>query len=65
MLKMRWFYLLLFLFIVGQFNPQRDSSGRLLKKQCWGSTGTCWCIYGADKKPFPASVKKICPDFSG
>jgi hypothetical protein len=30
--------------LVGAYVPQRDSSGKLLPKQCHGSTGFCWCV---------------------
>lgn len=30
--------------LVGAYVPQRDQAGKLLPKQCHGSTGFCWCI---------------------
>ena len=42
-------YLLILYFVltalIGEYVPQRDENGVLLAKQCWGSTGTCWCQY--------------------
>ena len=39
-------YLIAYAMAVGEYIPQLDVNGTLLPKQCWGSTGTCWCIYG-------------------
>ena len=38
--------LIAYVMAVGEYIPQLDTNGVLLPKQCWGSTGTCWCIYG-------------------
>lgn len=59
-------YLLIFLFsilaLVGEFVPQRDASGNLLSRQCWGSTGTCWCAYDKSIQPFRLSDGVECPE---
>jgi len=41
-----WFIILLWIGCqaVGQYTPQKDGQGRLLPKQCYGSTGFCWCV---------------------
>ena len=38
--------LLIYINAIGEYIPQLDINGTLKPKQCWGSTGTCWCIYG-------------------
>ena len=59
-------YLLIFLFavltLVGEYRPQRDADGKLLPRQCWGSTGTCWCAYDKLIQPFRLSDGVDCPD---
>ena len=59
-------YLLIFLFavlaLVGEYRPQRDADGKLLPRQCWGSTGTCWCAYDKLIQPFRLSEDVNCPD---
>ena len=59
-------YLLIFLFavltLVGEYRPQRDADGNLLSRQCWGSTGTCWCAYDKRIQPFRLSDGVNCPD---
>lgn len=30
--------------LVGAFIPQCKDSGEFEEKQCWGSTGYCWCV---------------------
>jgi len=32
-----------FMFI-GMFSPQCEDDGSFKRKQCWGSTGQCWCV---------------------
>jgi len=32
--------------LIGQFVPQCDEKGNYEPMQCWGSTGTCWCVDG-------------------
>lgn len=41
-----WLLLIWIVYVsaVGEYIPQRDSNGKLLSKQCHGSTGFCWCI---------------------
>ncbi len=41
-----WLLLIWIVYVnaVGEYIPQRDSNGKLLPKQCHGSTGFCWCI---------------------
>ena len=58
--------ILLFTFIVsvfsfGEYIPQKDKFGQLLPKQCWGSTGLCWCVYEEEKRYF-REENKICID---
>lgn len=58
-------YLLILYFIVatliGEYVPQKDSNGVLLAKQCWGSTGTCWCEFTKEKKHFRMTEEIECP----
>ncbi len=45
---------------VGEYIVQYDENGKTLPKQCWGSTGTCWCIYGTSAyKPVRGDLE--CP----
>lgn len=30
--------------LIGSYCPQCDRNGDFLPKQCWGSTGYCWCV---------------------
>ena len=59
-------YLLILYFVltalIGEYVPQRDENGVLLSKQCWGSTGTCWCQYTKEKKHFRISEARDCPN---
>lgn len=34
----------------GAFIPQCDDDGYYRPKQCWGSTGSCWCVDKFGKK---------------
>lgn len=58
-------YLLIVFFIVcsmiGEFVPKYETDGSLSPMQCWGSTGTCWCEYSKDKKPFRITEHVKCP----
>lgn len=49
--------------LIGEYVPQLDENGDRLPIQCWGSTGTCWCEYVAEKEVFRQVEKKIhyCP----
>lgn len=31
-------------YLIGSYRPQCTDSGAWAPKQCWGSTGTCWCV---------------------
>ena len=59
-------YLLILYFVltalIGEYVPQRDENGVLLAKQCWGSTGTCWCQYTKEKKNFRIAEDRDCPN---
>ena len=48
--------------LVGQYKPQMDEKGNLLPKQCWSSTGLCWCVYDKGISPFPYASNVACPD---
>lgn len=30
--------------LVGAFRPNCNSDGTWKMRQCWGSTGSCWCV---------------------
>jgi hypothetical protein len=30
--------------LIGAFVPQCKATGEFEEKQCWGSTGFCWCV---------------------
>ena len=53
------FYVLMAL--IGEYVPQRDNNGELLPKQCWGSTGYCWCEFTEEKKRFRNAIEIECP----
>uniref|UniRef100_A0A224X890 Putative ctenitoxin-like protein n=1 Tax=Megacormus gertschi TaxID=1843536 RepID=A0A224X890_9SCOR len=36
--------------MVGAFIPTCEDNGHYSKMQCWGSTGTCWCVDETGKK---------------
>uniref|UniRef100_A0A1V1WBF6 Putative venom protein n=1 Tax=Superstitionia donensis TaxID=311983 RepID=A0A1V1WBF6_9SCOR len=36
--------------IIGAFIPRCKKNGKYEKKQCWASTGTCWCVDEDGKK---------------
>jgi hypothetical protein len=55
-----FFIYITYVISIGEYIPQYKD-GSLLPKQCWGSTGTCWCIHG-DKTPFKSTIDHICPD---
>lgn len=48
--------------LVGSYVPQFDSNGKLLPKQCHGSSGYCWCIgpNGEKKNMTPPGVELKC-----
>jgi hypothetical protein len=48
--------------LVGQYIPQKNEKGDLLPKQCWSSTGLCWCVYDKGIPPFPYASNIACPD---
>lgn len=48
--------------LIGEYVPQRDANGALSSKQCWGSTGTCWCQYSTDRKHFRIADDRDCPN---
>ena len=31
-------------YLIGTFRPQCNTDGTWMPKQCWASTGTCWCV---------------------
>ena len=49
--------------LVGAFVPQCSADGSFKSKQCWGSTGYCWCVdkYG---KEVPGTKIRGEPDCS-
>jgi hypothetical protein len=50
---------------VGEYIPQRDNNGKLLSKQCHGSTGYCWCVdsSGERSRLSGPGVPLECPDY--
>ena len=46
---------------VGCYIPQCTDTCEWEAMQCWGSTGTCWCEYSKDKKPFRITEHVKCP----
>lgn len=58
----KYIWLFVLLFVIGKYVPQKDTSGNLLPKQCWGSIGLCWCEYAKEKVPFRNSDTVECPD---
>jgi len=52
---------LLALLLIGEYVPQFDDNNNLLARQCWASTGTCWCHYTPDKTPFRYGDPRDCP----
>tara|TARA_Y100000817_G_C16822570_1_gene529598 strand:+ start:124 stop:312 length:189 start_codon:yes stop_codon:yes gene_type:complete len=58
----KYIWLLFFLFLIGEYVPQKDAAGKLLSRQCWGSTGLCWCEYTVEKEYFKMSDTRECPD---
>lgn len=57
-----YIWLLVLFLLIGEYVPQRDASGKLLPKQCWGSTGLCWCEYTNQKEYFRNSDSRKCPN---
>lgn len=37
-------------YLIGSYRPQCHPDGTWVAKQCWGSTGTCWCVDAEGKK---------------
>uniref|UniRef100_A0A3Q1JN64 Thyroglobulin type-1 domain-containing protein n=1 Tax=Anabas testudineus TaxID=64144 RepID=A0A3Q1JN64_ANATE len=37
----------------GTFCPQCDANGNFLPRQCWASTGYCWCVDVISGKMIP------------
>lgn len=31
-------------YLIGSYKPQCNPDGTWIPKQCWASTGTCWCV---------------------
>ena len=58
----KYIWLLVLLFVVGKYVPQKDTSGNLLPRQCWGSVNLCWCEYAKEKVPFTPSDTRECHD---
>ncbi len=60
---MRYLWVIFFIFcvLVGEYKPQKDKFGNLLSRQCWGSTGLCWCEYSVKKEYFRMSDTRVCP----
>ncbi|KAF3698162.1 Ladderlectin Precursor [Channa argus] len=57
--------------LIGAFCPQCDSKGNFLPKQCWASTGYCWCVNIFSGNEIPntrirpgtkLNCEKRCPD---
>lgn len=48
--------------LIGEYVPQVDELNNLLPRQCWASTGTCWCAFAAEKKYFRLSDHVDCPN---
>ena len=32
------------MYLIGSYRPQCQENGAWHPKQCWGSTGACWCV---------------------
>ncbi len=32
------------MYLIGSYRPQCQDNGAWYPKQCWGSTGACWCV---------------------
>jgi hypothetical protein len=32
------------MYLIGSYRPQCHENGNWHPKQCWGSTGSCWCV---------------------
>ena len=32
------------MYLIGSYRPQCEDSGAWKSKQCWASTGACWCV---------------------
>jgi hypothetical protein len=32
------------MYLIGSYRPQCDENGAWRSKQCWASTGACWCV---------------------
>ena len=47
--------------LIGEFVPKYEEDGSLSPMQCWGSTGTCWCEYDKNRKPFRITENVECP----
>lgn len=50
--------------VFGAFKPQYEENSEKLKpRQCWGSTGLCWCAYDSSIPPFPSTMEIVinCP----
>ncbi|XP_068134171.1 HLA class II histocompatibility antigen gamma chain isoform X2 [Hyperolius riggenbachi] len=49
----------------GKFVPQCDERGQYQPKQCWRSTGFCWCVYnnGTEVPDTRSKAKIDCSDF--
>ena len=52
-------FLFLLIGLLGKYIPQYDASGQLLPRQCWASTGTCWCV-SDPMDTFPYSDTRVC-----
>tara|TARA_A100001015_G_scaffold244969_1_gene280749 strand:+ start:2533 stop:2697 length:165 start_codon:yes stop_codon:yes gene_type:complete len=48
--------------LIGEYIPQKDINGKLLPRQCWGSTGTCWCEFSIKKEYFRMDDPRDCPE---
>lgn len=58
---MRLFLVFLIYALIGEYVPQRFNNGSLLPRQCWGSTGMCWCEFAETKEYFRMTDLRDCP----
>lgn len=49
--------------LLGSYIPQCKEDGTYERKQCWGSTGTCWCVDEKGTKTTEPKREEIeCPE---
>ena len=57
-----WILFFMITGLIGEYIPQKDINGKLLPRQCWGSTGTCWCEFSIKKEDFRMEGPRDCPE---